>query len=361
MIKVLVVDDSLFMRKMITNMLTKYSDIDVIATAKNGEEAVELNNRFSPDVITMDIEMPKKNGLEALKEIMATKPTRVIMLSSLTVEGARETIKSLEYGAFDFISKPDGKSISLNIDKVEHMLIAMIREAVKVNAVKLRPKLRIEERLEHHAKPSILAGDKKVKDLASGVSAPKVVLIGISTGGPKALQQIIPMIPKNIDAAILIVQHMPPKFTKSLAERLNELSALNVKEAEENDVIIKGQVYIAPGSHHMLIKKNASGKKVIKLSDSPPRQGHRPSVEVMYQSAMEFYKPREIVAVIMTGMGKDGSEAIKEIRNYGGITIGQSEETCIVYGMPRVAANLDGLDHVVDLGDIPDHITKMLK
>ncbi len=360
MIKVMVVDDSVFMRKMITKMLEKEKDIEIVATAKNGKEAVELNLKHSPDVITLDIEMPVMNGLEALKEIMKTKPTRVIMLSSLTVEGARETIASLELGAFDFLSKPDGRSISLNIEKIEKELLELVRTAINVNPALLMKKTKFD------LKPKVLPptrpsfSEQMGKKLFAGVPE-KIIAIGISTGGPKALQSVIPRIPKHINASILIVQHMPPKFTKSLADRLDELSEIGVKEAEEGEVIEKGKAYIAPGNYHMEVKSNGNGKKVITLNQKEPSQGHRPSVDIMFDSVKDNYKPSEIISVIMTGMGKDGARAIRDIRNLGGKTIGESEKTCVVYGMPRVAAELGGLDYVVDLEEIPNQIIKLLK
>ena len=358
MIKVMVVDDSVFMRKMITKMLEKEKDIQIVATAKNGKEAVDLNLRYSPDVITLDIEMPVMNGLEALKEIMKTKPTRVIMLSSLTVEGARETIASLELGAFDFLSKPDGKSISLNIERIEKDLLELVRTAVNVNPALLMKKIKFD------LKPKVTTGpsfaEQMGKKLFAGVPE-KIIAIGISTGGPKALQSVIPKIPKDINASILIVQHMPPKFTKSLADRLDELSEIGVKEAEEGEVIERGKAYIAPGNFHMEVKSNGNGKKIITLNQKEPSQGHRPSVDIMFDSVKSNYKASEIISVIMTGMGKDGARAIKDIRNFGGKTIGESEKTCVVYGMPRVAAELGGLDYVVDLEEIPNQIIKLLK
>ena len=289
---------------------------------------------------------------------MNTKPTKVIMLSSLTVEGARETIKSLELGAFDFLSKPDGKSISLNIGKVEEELLELVRTAANVNAALLTKKIKFELKPKLTSGPSF--SEQMSKKLFAG-SPEKIIAIGISTGGPKALQTVIPKIPKDINAGILIVQHMPPKFTKSLAERLDELSEISVKEAEEGDVIERGKVYIAPGNFHMEVKVGSSGKKVLTLNQKEPSQGHRPSVDIMFDSVKANYKASEIISVIMTGMGKDGARAIKEIRNYGGKTIGESEKTCVVYGMPRVAAELGGLDYVVDLEEIPNQIIKLLK
>jgi two-component system chemotaxis response regulator CheB len=358
MIKVMVVDDSVFMRKMITKMLEKEKDIEVIATAKNGKEAIDLNIKLKPDVITLDIEMPQINGLEALKEIMNTRPTKVIMLSSLTVEGAKETIKSLELGAFDFLSKPDGKSISLNIDRVEENLLELVRAAYKADEKLLISKPKIPMRPKIKSMPSFT---KALEKRAFEGIPEKIITIGISTGGPKALQTILPKIPKEINAGILIVQHMPPKFTKSLADRLNELCAIGVKEAVEGEEIVKGQAYIAPGDYHMEVKKGTGNKKLITLNQKSAEQGHRPSVDIMFDSVKNNYSPQEIISVIMTGMGKDGARAIKEIKDYGGKTIGQSEKTCVVYGMPRVAYEYGALMHVVDLEEIPNQIIKLLK
>lgn len=358
MIKVLVVDDSLFMRKIITKILEKDREIIVVGTAKNGKEAVELNKKLKPDVITLDVEMPVMNGLEALKEIMTENPTKVLMLSSLTTEGAKETIESLENGAFDFLQKPDGKSISLNIEKIGDELIELVKEAKNVNLNILKRKAPVR-RTPVERKSSF--SDKLFKKAYQEIgreSADKLVSIGISTGGPKALQTILPNIPKDINAAILIVQHMPPKFTKSLADRLNELCQIEVREAKHGDKLEKGVALIAPGDQHMVIAKN---KKIIELNKSDTRQGHRPSVDVMYDSVFDNYKPKDVVAVIMTGMGKDGAEGIKKLNGAGSRTIAQSKETCVVYGMPRVAIELGGVDHITDLEEIPNQILKCLK
>ncbi|WP_208320359.1 protein-glutamate methylesterase/protein-glutamine glutaminase [Hypnocyclicus thermotrophus] len=358
MIKVLIVDDSLFMRKIIGKILEEDDEIVVVGSAKNGKEAVEMNLKLNPDVITLDVEMPIMNGLEALKEIMNTKPTKVIMLSSLTTEGAKETIEALENGAFDFLSKPDGKSVSLNIEKISDELIQMVKEAKKAN-INLLKVNKVKKSKEEKISFSSILKKKAKKELHKGHKKPsKIVSIGISTGGPKALQTIIPKIPEDIDAGILIVQHMPPKFTKSLADRLNELSNIEVREAQDGDKVERGVAYIAPGSHHMTLSKD---KETIKLNLDPPSQGHRPSVDVMYNSLIKNYDMKKLIAVIMTGMGKDGAEGIKKIRELGGITIGQSKETCVVYGMPRVADELGGVEYVADLEKIPEYILKHIK
>jgi two-component system chemotaxis response regulator CheB len=346
------------MRKIITKILEKDKDIIVVGTAKNGKEAVELNKKLKPDVITLDVEMPVMNGLEALKVIMNEAPTKVLMLSSLTTEGAKETIEALEYGAFDFLSKPDGKSISLNIEKIGDELIELVKEAKNVNLSNLKrraPKREIKETRKGSFSDKLF---KKAYQEIGREAAEKLVSIGISTGGPKALQTILPNIPKDIDAAIIIVQHMPPKFTKSLADRLNELCQIEVREAKHGDKLEKGVALIAPGDQHMIVSKN---KKTVELNNNATRQGHRPSVDVMYDSIFENYKPKDVVAVIMTGMGKDGAEGMNKLKSAGSKTIAQSKETCVVYGMPRVAIELGGVDHVIDLDEIPGQILRCLK
>lgn len=353
MIKVLVVDDSIFMRNIISDMLAEEHDIEIVGKARNGKEAVKLNKELSPDVITLDVEMPVMNGLEALKEIMKDKPTKVIMVSSLTTEGARETIEAIENGAFDFVQKPSG-TISLDIRTVKKDLIEKIRVSLKAN-MKVLERSAKDEKVK--LSKFMFNKPKKRKDdfLHFGN---KVIAIGISTGGPKALQNIIPELPQNINAGILIVQHMPPKFTKSLADRLDLLSNIRVKEAEDGDEIVNGQAYIAPGNYHM-IAKYENGKKIIRLNQEATYSGHRPSANVLFKSVAEVYK-KNAIGVIMTGMGGDGAEYLKVMKENGAKTIGQSKDTCVVYGMPRVANELGAVDYVEDLMDIPQRIVKLV-
>ncbi len=354
MISVLVVDDSIFMRNIISDMLGEEKDIEIIGTARNGKQAVELNEKLKPDVITLDIEMPIMNGLEALKKIMSRNPTRVIMLSSLTEEGAKETLEALENGAYDFLQKPSGQ-ISLDIRVLKEELLEKIRDSKKAN-IKLLKKQSMEKtrvNLHKFIKEKIKS-DKKIPQ-----NTGKIVVIGISTGGPNALQRIIPKIPQNIGVGILIVQHMPPKFTKSLADRLDSLSNIEVREAKDGDEIKNGVALIAPGNYHMTVKKQGS-KNIVKLNQDPPYTGHRPSANIMFKSVVELYKEKTI-GVIMTGMGGDGAEYLKEIKEQGGETIGQSEKTCVIYGMPRVAYEIGGVNHVIDLEEIPNEIERLLK
>lgn len=352
-IKVLVVDDSVFMRNIISDMISENNNIEIVGRARNGKEAVEMNVQLKPDVITMDIEMPIMNGLEALKKIMSDRPTKVIMVSSLTKEGAKETIEALNNGAFDFVPKPSGQ-ISLDIRSVKEDLVSKIYASVDAN-LKILKKNMVETEIEKVKLKKFI----KDHDTVSSSKKQKIVLIGISTGGPKALQSVIPQLPEDIDAPILIVQHMPPKFTKSLADRLDVLSNVRVKEAEDGDKLKKGVVYIAPGDYHMIVVQEGNDK-IIRLNQQPPYSGHRPSVNIMFDSAAELYRSN-IVAVIMTGMGGDGAEKLKKIRDYGGRTIGQDKDTCVVYGMPRVAAELGAVEFVEGLEQIPDKIIYLLK
>lgn len=352
MIKVLVVDDSIFMRKIISDMLNEEKDIEIVGVAKNGREAVEMTIKLKPDIVTLDVEMPVMNGLEALKIIMKEAPTKVIMVSSLTKEGAKETIEALNSGAFDFLPKPSG-SISLDIRKVKNELVEKIR-AAKDSDIKILTKPYKEDKIKLSKFVKTTSTER-----VSGVQKEKVVAIGISTGGPKALQNIIPEISADIEAAVLIVQHMPPKFTKSLADRLDLLSNIKVKEAEDGDKIKKGHAYVAPGDYHMTVKEE-NGEKVIKLNHEETHTGHRPSVNVLFKSVAEVYG-KNAVGVIMTGMGADGAEYLKKIKEAGGKTIGQSKDTCVVYGMPRVAYEIGAVDEVVDLEKIPDKIEELLK
>ncbi len=355
MIRVLVVDDSIFMRNIIADMISENKNIEIVGRAKNGQEAVEMNLQLKPDVITMDVEMPIMNGLEALKRIMSDRPTKVIMVSSLTTEGAKETIEALNSGAYDFVSKPSGQ-ISLDIRKVKEELTAKILSSVEAN-IKILKENSIESGIDN----SKIKLKKFIKEQESKPFSDKerVVAIGISTGGPKALQTIIPMFPENIDAAVLVVQHMPPKFTKSLADRLDVLSNVKVKEAEDGDVIKKGVVFIAPGDYHMTVS-DERGIKYIRLNQNPPCTGHRPSANVMFDSVAESYG-KNAIGVIMTGMGGDGAEKLKKLREFGGRTIGQDKDSCVVYGMPRVAAEMGAVEFVEELEKIPKKILELLK
>ncbi len=357
LIRVLVVDDSAFMRKVISDILSSDEKIQIIDTAKNGEEAIEKAVRLKPDIITLDIEMPVMNGLECLKILKNMCDIPVLMLSSLTQAGTEFTIQALENGAVDFVAKPtnifnmtsDEKKIEL-IEKVK--LTAQIKQKDK----EFQDKSQLEK---ENGKNQVNAAKVRKKN-DSETEIKKIVAIGISTGGPKALREVIPYLPADIPAAILIVQHMLPGFTKPLAERLNYISNIEVKEAENGEYIRAGCVYIAPADYHMGIQVEKSDKIRIELSGEPPLGGHRPAVDVMMDSISRT-DLTNVVAVIMTGMGGDGSKGIKKVKNRNNAyIIAQDEKSCIVFGMPKVAIETGVVDAVVPLNEIANEIIRIV-
>lgn len=350
-IKVLVVDDSAFMRRVISDMLNSDEAIEVIDTARNGKEGFEKVIAQNPDIITLDIEMPVMDGLTALSEIMKARPaSKVIMLSSLTFEGAEATIKALEFGAMDFVPKPSASILNFKAEDIKDGLIKKIHQLAHTKYLYApRPKVPAE------------GGIKKadIKPEESSGKLKYIIAIGTSTGGPRALQDVIPLFPPDIPAAIMIVQHMPPGFTKSLAARLHNLSNIHVKEAEEGDVLRPGWAYLAPGDFHMIIKKAGFDDYRISINQDPAVTGHRPSVNVMMNSVAECGL-KNVIAVMMTGMGSDGSDGILKIRQNGGRTIAQDESTCVVYGMPKSAVNNGAIESIVPLQNITKEIIKLM-
>ena len=347
------VDDSAFMRKSISIMLESDPEIKVIGTARDGEEGYNLVKSLKPDIVTLDIEMPKMDGLTALKKIMKDCPTSVMMVSSLTTEGADETIKALEYGAVDFIPK-ELSYVNINIIKIKEELVNKVKEIVKHKI--LRERLRRVQKLNQHFS---YANTSLIRPNNIPSIGFKAVGIGISTGGPFSLQKVIPLLSKKINCPIFIVQHMPPKFTKSLAERLDGLSELEVKEAEDNEIVRNGVVYIAQGGLHMTLARNSNGSIVIKISDKPSETLHRPSVDVMLNSIIDIYG-RYALGVIMTGMGRDGLEGIRKLKELGGYCVAQDESTCVVYGMPKAIADAEFADAIVPVEKIPEIINKVI-
>lgn len=357
-IRVLVVDDSIFMRRMISDIIVEDGRFDVIDTAKNGVEAVEKARKLRPDVITLDIEMPEMNGLQALERIMTEQPTPVVMLSSLTEEGAKETISALELGAVDFVRKPSG-SISLDLYKVKALLIDKLLIAAQTKAMRFVPR---KPSPFIWSKPPIASPAAKVNrsDAPATAKIDRIVAIGTSTGGPRALQQVITELPSSFPAPVLIVQHMPPNFTKSLAQRLDATSRIRVLEAEDGDVLCNGTAYIAPGGWHMTVRKD-DGSYKIRLSKEEPRSGHRPSVDVLFESLLPFNELRRHI-VIMTGMGSDGAKGMLALRQAGASsTIAESSETCVVYGMPRAAVEMKGAALQLPLHSIPAKLIELVR
>lgn len=349
-IRVLVVDDSALMRLMISDILNSDREIEVVATARDGEDGIRKVTRLKPDVVALDIEMPRLDGLHALGYIMSEIPTPVVMISAFTKKGAEMTFRALEYGAVDFVCKPSG-TISRNIGMVGDELIAKVKMAAKVNVDKLKFILPKET-------PGKYLKAKTEKMIAGG----KVVAIGASTGGPRALGEILPQLDPDIPAGLVIVQHMSKGFTKAFAHRLNRESKIEVKEAEPGDKIEPGRALIAPGDYHMIVKRKAPDKEtagVIGFNQDPPVYGLRPTVDMMMVSAAETYADKT-VGVILTGMGSDGAKGMKAIKENNGKTIAQDRDTCVVYGMPKAAVEVGAVDRIVPLSRIAEEIMKMV-
>ncbi len=351
--KVLVVDDSAFMRRVISDIINSDSRCEVIATAINGKEGLQLAADLKPDVITLDVQMPIMTGLEMLRRLKDTKPVPVVMLSTLMKEGAKETIEALELGAYDFIKKPDN-IFKINSDDIRLELIDKIVQAAE-NGMKA-----FNQSKTSSFKPNLQLHPKRPENRATGTAGTvsKLVAIGTSTGGPKALQYVLPFIPSNINAGIVVVQHMPPGFTKSLSDRLDQLSQIRVKEAQDKDVVENGTAYIAPGDKHLVVKQESGGKLVLYLNDDPPIGGLKPCANVMLKSISSL-QGKQLTGVIMTGMGADGTEGMTVIRNQQPIhIIAQNEPTCVVYGMPKSIVEKGLANEVIALEKIADAIVK---
>lgn len=343
LIKVLIVDDSAFMRRVLTDLIESEESLTVIGTAFDGRDALDKVEKLNPDVITMDVEMPVMDGIDCLKVIMQKFPKPVVMLSSVTEMGTELTLKALEEGAVDFVAKP--KNIfDIKNDKKKNEIVEKILVA---NNIKFR---NIKDKSKQ-----VSSGQAN-----TGKTLKHIVAIGTSTGGPKALQSVVPFLPGDLPAAVLIVQHMPPGFTKSLAERLDSKSQLVVKEAVHKEKLLPGHVYIAPGDSHMLIETAQNGDILINLDKSPPVGGHRPAVDVM-MSSLSSTGLKNIIGVIMTGMGADGSIGIKKLKDINNsFIIAQDEETSVVYGMPKMAVQTGAVDRVVPLERISEEIIQYL-
>lgn len=342
-IRVLVVDDSAFMRTAITRLLQADKSIAVAGAARDGAEAFRKIRELNPDVVTMDIEMPGMNGIEALRIIMREHPRPVIMISSLTQEGAEATFEALDSGAFDYIPKTLSYA-SLDIVRIQQDLIAKVHAAHQWT----------RRRQTATASPSPSSAVHFPLSAPPRRLALRAVCIGVSTGGPKALQQILPLLPADFPVGILVVQHMPPGFTAPFAHRLDALCRMRVSEARAEDAIEPGRILIAPAGFQMIPYARASGAAV-RISALPNDTRHVPSVDVMMSGAASAFGPAAM-GVIMTGMGNDGEAGMHAIRAAGGYTLGQDERTCAVYGMPRACAEKNLLDRVVSLERIPAEI-----
>jgi two-component system, chemotaxis family, protein-glutamate methylesterase/glutaminase len=337
-IKVLVVDDSILMRKLLKDILSTSKDINVIGVAKDAYEAREMISKNRPDVITLDIEMPKMDGITFLKNLMRHYPIPTVVISSLSVEGSDTAMEALQAGAADVIEKPS----STKFRTLEEVSENIIEKVIAASQVK--------------PKNGFLFNTISKKNIIEKIQSDKIFAIGASTGGPEAVYKVLENLPEDYYGTIVTI-HMPAGFTKSYAERLNRSCKMEVKEAEDGDKVYQGRVLIAPGDYQMYLKKNASGYYVSVKKD-PIYNHHRPAVDPMFFSATDEAK-KNLIALIMTGMGKDGAEGIAKIRENGGYTIAQDEKSSIVFGMPKAAIELGGINKIISLENITRYLIEL--
>ncbi len=336
-IRVLVVDDSALMRKLIPAVLARDSSIEVVGTAMDGAFALKKIEELHPDVVTLDLEMPRMDGMETLRLIMRRAPMPVILFSTHSKEGGYATLKALALGAIDFVQKPQDAAAG-HLDSIADQLIEKIKVAKRAAGRKL---------------PAAVVSDdppKNKKRKQAALPPNRIIAIGISTGGPNALQYVLSQIPADFPASILIVQHMPEGFTEMFAKRLDECCAIEVQEARSGDLLVAGRVLICPGNRHVMVRRMPRGDMAV-LSDGPPVNGHRPSADVLFHSVAQQFG-LVAVGLLMTGMGEDGAEGLGALKAAGGVTIAQSEDTCVVSGMPRAAITKGYADKVIPLEGI---------
>ncbi|MDO5518031.1 MAG: chemotaxis response regulator protein-glutamate methylesterase [Clostridium sp.] len=368
-VKIIVVDDSAFMRKAISDMIESESNFEVVAKFRDGRELIEKVDKFDPDIITLDVHMRDLDGLSTLKELKRLgKSYSIIMLSSATTQGSELTLECLDNGAISFITKPSG-SISLDIDKVKENLISQIKGIVTSKSRLKRSVISEEVKIKHDnvhtddrreeigrrntisdvhtvRKENLIPKNKKIN----------AVVIGASTGGPKALQKVLTNLPKNLGVPVFVVQHMPEGFTKVFAERLNKVCEMNVTEAADGMKINNDTIYIAKGGSHMTV----GNMNTIYLNQQPAIWGVRPAVDKLFDSAVEVYGAN-LLSVVLTGMGRDGADGTKRVKDNGGITISEDKSTCTIYGMPKAAFETGKVDLVLPLDQVCDNIIKIVK
>lgn len=358
-IRVLIVDDSAMMRRAIKQILETDMQIEVVGTARDGEDAITKAAELKPDVITMDINMPVMDGITSMLHILEQhNDVRIIVLSSLTQEGAMTTFEALELGAFDYVAKPSG-TVSANLHIIGKELVAKINMAARS-----RRGRRNKERTRVTPVKQPVAAKKpalKAPSMAGISPFRKVVVIGVSTGGPATLMEIIPQLPPDLDATVIIVQHMPPMFTASFAKRLDDHSKLQISEGKAGDVLTKGCAYVAPGGMHLVLRKNSVREEwLIRLTTLPDNTLFTPSVDVTMKSVVEVFG-RRTVGVLLTGMGSDGADGMVAIRQAGGVTIAEDETTAVVFGMPREAIERGGAEIVVPCYKVAQEIVKAIR
>jgi two-component system chemotaxis response regulator CheB len=370
-LRVLVVDDTIVYRKAVSDILAEIPGVEVVGIAHNGKIAMSKIATLKPDLLTLDIEMPEMNGLEVLAELQKNHcDIGAIMLSTLTADGSDMTMKALELGAFDFILKPqssanllEGKTQIKNALKpmLEAFRQSHTASSLLCNKGMLRPTSLLAKGAPPLTRPQARPGIAASPRPAARTGKSEIVAIGISTGGPNALSQMLPMLPGDLGVPVVVVQHMPPVFTKSLAASLDGKCALTVKEAQEAEAIQPNTVYIAPGGKQMKLVASADGKnRIIKITNDPPENSCRPSVDYLFRSVGDYYVGRT-TAVIMTGMGSDGTKALQLLKQKGALVIAQNEATCVVYGMPKAPIEQGLADVIAPLNKIADEITKSVR
>lgn len=352
MIKLLIVDDSALMRRQLTTLFQSEGGFE-IRQARNGREAVEENLNFQPDVVTLDINMPEMDGITALSLLMAQRPVPVIMLSSLTEKGALATFEALNLGAVDYVPKPGG-TISLTIDEIKDELVAKVRGATRARLKGKGIKGLAQRLREEREKPL-----PRPPTIRRGAAGDGIVLIGVSTGGPRTLEDILPLLSAEFPWPVLVAQHMPPSFTRPFAERMNDLCALRVVEAAQPMPLEPGTVYIGKGGADMVVGKRAGKLTVLARPESPQFLWH-PSVELLGRSALEHSDPARIVGVMLTGMGYDGADAFAEIKKGGGRTIAESEDSAVVFGMPAELIKRGGASMVLPASKVAAQLNAWL-
>ncbi len=345
-IKVLVVDDSALVRSLLAEIIRDTPDMTLVGAAPDAYVARDMVNQFTPDVITLDIEMPRMDGLAFLEKLMGARPTPVVMISTLTEEGADATLRALELGALDFIPKPK-LGVTSGIREYAELIVEKIRAAAGVKVKPLVKKNRPE-----------LGSEQKLSASASLQSTEKIIAIGASTGGTEAIKDLLVQLPAAVPG-IVMTQHMPPGFTRTFAERLNKTTRLHVVEAKGGERILPGHAFLAPGGYHLVVVRSGADYRV-KLSDAEPVHRHRPAVDIMMESVAQI-GGKNVVGVLLTGMGKDGAKGMVAIRNQGGYTLAQDEASCVVYGMPKEAVALGGVDQIVSLDKMGPVLLEKIK